>query len=186
MKGKKRIIKIVLRTALLGLIGLIAGLMIYSFNAKAVLNNQMPMPFGYGFSTVLSGSMEPDLMVGDLIVVKETDEFYVGQDVVYQQGNILIVHRIIYISEDGQEIITKGIAEGVSPDSPITPMDIKGEVVSVWSGGGKVVDFIRNPIFLVSVILIIVLIVTLSFKKENKKDDEDLEKIKAEIERLKK
>ena len=49
------------------LISLVLGGTAYSWNARRLAGNAMPMPFGVGLSVVLSGSMEPTLSVNDLI-----------------------------------------------------------------------------------------------------------------------
>ena len=57
-KSKKQII---LRSIILVVISLIIGLGVYSWNARNLTGNVMPMPFGVGVGVVLSGSMEPEL-----------------------------------------------------------------------------------------------------------------------------
>ena len=93
-------LKNILRIALLTLICTILGLRLYSWNASTLVGNTMPMPFGYGSAIVLSGSMEPALHVDDLIIVKQSDNYKVGDIVVFQNSRELIIHRIICIDED--------------------------------------------------------------------------------------
>ena len=70
VKKKKQLIK---RIILFIVISLISGFGIYSMNAKMLMNDQMPMPLGFGVGVVMSGSMEPELSVDDLIfVVKDS------------------------------------------------------------------------------------------------------------------
>ena len=90
------------RLLLLILCGVILGVNVYLANANSLVGNQLPMPFGYGAAVVLSGSMEPEFSKGDLIVVNETDTYEVNDIVVFQDGNSLVVHRIINI--DGETI----------------------------------------------------------------------------------
>ena len=56
-------------------------------NAKNLVGNNLPMPFGYGAAVVLSGSMEPAFSKGDLIIVKETDEYGLNDIVVFESEN---------------------------------------------------------------------------------------------------
>ena len=60
----------------------------------------MPMPFGFGISAVLSGSMEPEYSTDDLVIVRSTDVYQIGAVVVYQDGSTLIMHRIIAVDDD--------------------------------------------------------------------------------------
>ena len=126
MKKNKKKFPPVLRLILLVICGAVLGVNVYLANAKSLVGNQMPMPFGYGASVVLSGSMEPEFSKGDLIIVGEADSYQERDIVVFQDGASLVVHRIIEI--DGEKIITQGDANNV-PDEPIESSVIKGKVV---------------------------------------------------------
>ena len=65
--------KTVFRYIVFSFIGIVLGLFVYTQNAKGLLKDKMPMPFGYGMSVVLSGSMESRLSVDDLVIIKATD-----------------------------------------------------------------------------------------------------------------
>ena len=178
----KKKLKTVLRTALLILIAIMIGVSVYSFNASRVAGNAVPMPFGVGVAVVLSGSMEPDLSVGDLLLIAERDDYAVGDDVVYQDGHMAVVHRIIAF-EDGK-VITQGVANNV-PDDPIDPSVIKGEVVLSVPFVGYLVDLIKTPLGIIVLLGLAVWLLESSFRREKKKDMEKLEDIKEEIRRLK-
>ena len=69
MKNTKKFkIKSIVRLVLIAICGGILGLNLYSANANKLVGNQLPMPFGYGWAVVLSGSMEPAMQIGDLIM----------------------------------------------------------------------------------------------------------------------
>ena len=70
---------------LLVVLGAIIGINAYLANANNLVGNKLPLPFGYGAAVVLSGSMEPAFSKGDLIIVKETDEFDLN-DIVKEIG----------------------------------------------------------------------------------------------------
>lgn len=151
-------------------------------NASNLMKNDMPMPFGYGASVVLSGSMEPALSVDDLIIVKEVEDYVIGDMVVFQSQGSLIVHRIVLIEEEG--IVTKGDANNVTDDA-IELKDIKGKVILAIPGIGGIVDIIKSPVMTVIMIGLSLLFTELSFKDKKNEDDEKLEMIKEEIRRLK-
>ena len=172
-----------LRLVILVVCGTILGLNVYQANAKSLMGNRMPMPFGYGAAVVLSGSMEPELSVGDLILVKETDSVQVDDVVVYQDTYSLVVHRVVGVDED--MITTKGDANNVSDD----PMDIslvKGKVFLVIPGIGHLVNFLKTPIGTLFIIALAILLVEIPRRAEMKKDDEEREKLIEEINQLKK
>lgn len=172
----------VLRYIILSLLAAVIGFNIYSANASGLVGNKLPMPFGYGAAVVLSGSMEPELSINDLIIVKKTDDFQVDQVVVYQDGNSLVVHRILEIREN--EVITKGDANNTE-DEPIEKSRIKGKVIFMIPGVGNIVEFIKTPLGTILIILLAVAFMEIPRLKEKQKDLDEIEKIKEEIRKLK-
>ena len=67
---KKLLRSSVARYIILGLLAVVIGLNVFSLNATRLAGDAVPMPFGFGGSVVLSGSMEPALSVGDLLIVR--------------------------------------------------------------------------------------------------------------------
>ncbi len=177
-KSKKGII---LRSVIIALSGLLLGLNMFFVNANS-FTGTMPMPFGVGVSVVLSGSMEPELSVNDLIVVKKADSFEVGDVVVYRDKESFVVHRIKSI--DGETVVTRGDANGAD-DAPISVSDIAGKLSFSVPFFGVVIRFLRSPVGIIVIIALAVLLLELSFKKEKSKDDDELDAIKEEIRRLK-
>ena len=170
------------RHILLVICGLLLGINIYLVNANNLLGNKMPMPFGYGAAVVLSGSMEPTFSKDDLILVKKTDNIAIGDIVVYQSNNSLVVHRVVSIDDD--VVITKGDANNIE-DSSFDKSAIKGVVIGCIPGLGIIVNAIKTPAGTVVVLLCAFLLIELSFRKQKESDDKRIEEIKAEIRRLK-
>lgn len=164
----------------MAVIGIFFGVMLYMWNAKSVLGNALPMPFGYGFSVVLTGSMEPVLKPDDFLVIQDK-EYEIGDIIVYQEEKNLIVHRIIFM--DDETIITKGDANNI-PDAPVEKEQVKGVVVKTIHGLGKVVNFIQGPIgiILIAGCLFILLMPDKKKKANNKEIESEIEKLKLEIE----
>lgn len=181
-KNKKRIWKGIFRIVLLSICGMILGLNLYQLNANRLVGNQLPMPFGYGAAVVLSGSMEPEFSKGDLIFVKETLEYAENDIVVFQDGNTLVVHRIIEIDED--TITTKGDANNAA-DEPITQEVIKGEVIGCIPFVGEIVNLIKTPLGTLAVAAAAIALVEIPRRREKQKDDDERQKIIDEIKKLK-
>lgn len=181
-KKKKTVKKTVCRYIVFSFIGIVLGLFVYTQNAKGLVKDKMPMPFGYGMSVVLSGSMESRLSVDDLVIIKATDDYIVNDIVLYQDGNSLIIHRIIDI--DGDTVTTKGDANNVA-DEPINKSQIKGVLVCDIAGLGAVMNILKQPVSVVIILAAALLLTELSYCKGKDKDTEELDKIKAEIEKLK-
>lgn len=181
-KAKKINFKSILRVAVLVLCGGILGLNLYTANASRLVGNKLPMPFGYGWAVVLSGSMEPAISVGDLIVVSENRPYTVGDTVVYQDGSMLVVHRVTAV--DGDMVTTKGDANNTE-DLPISSSAVKGTVISVVPKVGTLVNFIKTPTGTIALVAAAVAMVELPYRREKQRDDEERQKIIDEINRLK-
>lgn len=181
-KKSKQTLLTLVRRLILALLGLILGVSLYLANARGLTRNQLPMPFGTGIAVVLSGSMEPTLRVDDLIIVRQAEHYSEGEIVVYQSAGELIVHRIL--SADGETFTTKGDANNTA-DAPITADAIRGTVVSRVPFAGKLVRILRTPLGILGILALAFALIELSFRKEKKDDDAQLEAIKEEIRRLK-
>ena len=168
----------VFRYAVLVILAILIGLNIFHFNASRLLGDALPMPFGFGMSTVLSGSMEPALSVGDLLIVKAHDSYQVGDIVVYQSGRTPVVHRIVEISDES--VTTCGDANNTN-DNPFHPKYIKGKVVMVIPWVGNILWAIKQPVFTILAVIAAVLLIELSFHKNKESKSDEQEKIKEEI-----
>lgn len=137
--------------------------------------------FGMHVYSVVSGSMEPNINVGSLIVVKETEfSSLEEQDVItYVLSNgVPCTHRIVSIDSQKQCVITKGDANDVE-DAPVYAGNIVGKVVVNIPLLGYVMYFVQNPPGMYIVIAIAALIVALTFipdifmQKNNKKQNDN-------------
>jgi len=180
-KKKKKKESVLWRRLIMAMLGVILGVNAYLANARGLGGNQLPMPFGIGVAVVLSGSMEPTLGINDVIFVRETDSYEVGDIVVYQSGQTLIVHRII--AKDGENLITQGDANNTA-DAPIERYAVKGEVIARIPAVGMAVNALKTPAGILIVLIAAFALTELSFRKEKDKDEKELEAIKAEIRRL--
>ncbi len=90
--------------------------------------------FGYRLFYVVTGSMEPTLPVGSMLIVGESDEYAIDDIITFYSNDTGIegqpnTHRIIDIEEkDGQiYYITQGDANNI-PDDPIPRSDVIGKM----------------------------------------------------------
>ena len=169
------------RYVILSLLAVIIGVNIFAMNAAKLTGNQVPMPFGYGASVVLSGSMEPALSVGDLLIVKEEEKYTVGDIVVYQSGDMPVVHRIVSIEDE--QVTTKGDANNVA-DEAVPIESIKGIVTKDIPFIGYIVWALKTPAALIIMLVLAVLLVEFSFRIGKKEDEMQKEKLKEEIRSL--
>ncbi len=171
-----------LHRLLLVVLGLILGLNAYLANARTIVGNCLPMPFGVGAAVVLSGSMEPTYAKGDLVIVRQADTAELSDVVVYQADNTLIMHRVV--AKYGSSLVTQGDANN-TPDEPIDAAQIKGVVVFSIPAIGTVLDLIKTPGGTVAVLALAFALMEFSFRREKEADAQDVQAIKDEIRRLK-
>lgn len=179
--GKKKMVLTALRIVLLAAVAVVIGVNVYLWNARSLMGNTMPMPFGYGCAVVLSGSMEPTLEIDDLIFVKKQDSFQPDDIVVFRDGASLTVHRLLSI--DSETAITKGDANNVA-DEPIAVEQIVGCVVGRLPKMGVVTRFLKTPAGVLLLLGGALLLTELSFRKDRQAGDEKVEQLKEEIRRL--
>lgn len=152
-------------------------LCILAFISTVVLHKDYVNIGGYTFFVVASGSMSGTVDVNDMVIVKITDDFQVGDIVTYQADGYFVTHRIISINKD--QIITKGDSNNTE-DDPIGRDKIIGKVVAIF-------PFMAIFEILGAIILISIIVVVFNFETIFRKFifRKDLSKLKTrEIDRL--
>ena len=178
---KKMLKSPIVRYLILVVLAAAIGINVFILNATRLTGNAVPMPFGYGASVVLSGSMEPALSVGDLLIVRVQDHYDVGDIVVYQSGKMPVVHRIMELNDE--TVVTRGDANNAN-DEPFPLAAIKGEVIAVVPRLGQALWALKSPIATVVLLAAAVLLVEWSFRSGKAEKEEEKEKLKAEIRAL--
>ena len=151
---------------------IVIGVVLIWFAVKVVFNVDNP------FYVVSSGSMIPVLNVGDILIVKDGNNFNslkVGDIIVFnrpQGGDRVIVHRILEISDRFGEkvIVTKGDAnDGIIPgtDFPIREKDYIGTVAYTVPKIGLVLKYLNPPVNYIIIAGIIGILIYTNIKKKN-------------------
>lgn len=182
MKKKNKILKIAVNAILIVLICAV----LYAVTFTAVVKIKDPqgvaMPFGFGASFVLSGSMEPEISTDDLVFVKRADELHVGDVVLYNTGGSNVLHRITKI--DGDIITTQGDANNTE-DKPFSKSAVLGVYIGKIPSGGKIIRFVTNPPFVMAVVFLLMTAAVIWMFVEDHRERKKLDSIKAEIESIK-
>jgi signal peptidase len=139
------------------------------------------------FYVVASGSMIPELLVYDVLVVQGHEPFEdieIGDIIVFNRPsdhNRVIVHRVVsIINDDPKTIRTQGDANPASipgTDFPITEEEYIGKVVHVLPQVGYVTQLLKPPVNYVIIVIIVGIMVIKQItkkKKENKNKISDL------------
>jgi len=106
----------------------------------------------------------------------------VGDVVVYQSGSVLVVHRIVELGPD--TVTTQGDANN-APDEPVRMETIKGKVIHTLSGAGSIARLLKTPGATITLMAGALLLSEMAYRKDKKKDEDELDRIKEEIRRLK-
>ena len=167
----KRIIEIIKDLLIIILVFILMNV-VYS---KFILKEYPTKLFGNALLIVTTGSMEPTIKSGELIIIREKEKYEIGDIVTYKDNEgFLITHRIV--KKDNKHIITKGDANNVN-DEKSTLEKIEGKVIYHSKILGKFVLYWLKP--LVFVYVVIILIITLlknSFKKEERSTKNESQK----------
>lgn len=101
--------------------------------AFSIASGEQPNVLGYELKTVLSGSMEPSIKTGSIIVVQQTNESHLFEkdDIITFQTEerVLVTHRII--GKDGSQYITKGDNNNGPDVNPVHEKNIVGQYVGI-------------------------------------------------------
>ena len=154
---------------------------VYSLVVKAVRNETLPMPLGFGVGVILSGSMEPTYHVNDLIFAVKAKNFKVGDIVVYQTGGTPVVHRVIEADDGSGTVITQGDANN-APDDPVVISRIKGKVLFAVPFVGAVMRFIKTVPGMIMILIVLFILLLLSIRTRGEEKTEESKKTEIEKE----
>ncbi|AST93525.1 signal peptidase I [Sutcliffiella cohnii] len=127
-----------------------------------------PSIFGFSFLIVLTGSMEPQISVGDLTIIKKIPfEKVLEEDVVtFRMNNsqTFVTHRVERIV-DNSALETKGDANNVIDDELVTEEQLVGKVMFIVPKAGYILNVIKNPYTIAVLISIGVAIIVTNFAR---------------------
>ena len=185
MSKAKRIFKIFTTVILIALIVLVA----FMFFTR--LTGNAPSLFGYHFFRVSSGSMEPELMIGDVILTKDTppEGIKKGDIITYksESGEMKgyeITHRVVTepsVTDGVYKYQTQGDAKGAPLDPVITYDQVVGKYICKIPLIDKLYSFFLTKFGLITIVAVIIVAfgyemisLFLSYRSFDKKADEYL------------
>lgn len=143
---------------------------------KSFINpNKIPDFFGFKNFIIVSQSMEPNIRVGDAVLVKQVDEkeLEINDIISFHDGTDINTHRISDITEkDGIKLYTtKGDNNKREDKNKITFKDIEGKYIFKISNFMLIAKILKSKITLC--ILLILLVFSLWFNHRiNKRKEE--------------
>ncbi len=163
-KDRFKVLRIIKNIILGTLIAFFTLVLITSMIAR--FTGSSPSLFGHSLYRVSSGSMRPELEVGDVILVRDCDGKQVEKDdivtYVAQSGEmkgLLITHRVVkapYQQGDEYYVVTKGDANDAE-DDPVNVSQIQGKMLFKIGILKYLFDFFVTPWGLIAIIALVLL-----------------------------
>ena len=151
-------------------------LAIYFKVQMLVLGRTYASFFGYTMFQVASGSMEPELYIDDVILVKKTGQYAVNDVITYESNQTIITHRILSIN--GNLLTVKGDANNTI-DDPINRDIVIGEVIKVFPNLKMWQNILSSPKILAAMFITLLLFdFAFSYKGGNAKKKTSVKKSK--------
>jgi signal peptidase len=127
--------------------------------ALLLIFSVLPITGNYKVMTVLSGSMDPNIKMGSVVVVKPVQDYKIGEVITfgpYSKTKAPTTHRIYDIRVvDGQPLyITKGDANDAPDPKEIQKKDVVGKVLLSVPYMGYAVDFAQKPLGFALIIIV--------------------------------
>ena len=157
--------------------------------------DKIPGIFGYKPFVVLSGSMQSQINVGDLVFVKEVDinSLKINDVIAFRdKQGFVTTHRIKEIVPQNNDICfkTKGDSNNVSDTDLACSASIEGKYVSKVAKLGNLILFIQQPfgfgVMILSILLVGVIIFIVKSKQINDEFEFENEEEKKAFEEFKK
>lgn len=133
--------------------------------SKLILKDNLIRVFGKSFVIVTTGSMEPEIKAGELVIISNMKE-YKKQDIITYEDDegFLITHRITNINEN--TFTAKGDANNIT-DEEILTNNIKGKVIYHSAILGFLVLYILKPLVFIYIILFVVINIYHNIRAKN-------------------
>jgi len=148
-----RIMKKLIKVVYYIFIGFIASIVVL------LIISVLPITGNCKFYVVQSGSMEPAIKMGSVVMVKPVDEYEIGDVISFGEMTKTkspTTHRIYDIKVQGGEpiYITKGDANNAPDTREIKKEDIVGKVLFSVPFVGYAVDFAKKPMGFALIIIV--------------------------------
>jgi len=160
-------LRFVAKNLLMGTLILVLVLNLFLILGQSFSRGKLQKLFGLAQVVVISGSMQPAIKVGDMIIIRQASKYVVGDVVTYRSGASLVTHRLIAL--EGSKLITQGDANN-TPDEPIALEQVEGKVVLRLPLLGRLSLLLKTPTGLALLALAGVGLILASVFSDIKKD----------------
>ena len=133
---------------------IIIFILLFTLYSKFILKEELIKLYNTAILVVLTGSMEPTIKSGEMIIIKEQTDYNVDDIVTYKEDrNFFVTHRIINKYENKYE--TKGDNNNLI-DETIDKDQIEGKVIYHSKVCGFFILYLLKPITIIVIIIFFV------------------------------
>ncbi|MDD5152494.1 MAG: signal peptidase I [Candidatus Pacebacteria bacterium] len=129
------------------------------FFASLLIVSVFPITGNIKVLSVLSGSMEPTIHTGSVVIIKPISDYKIGDVITFGKNTkteIPTTHRIAEMKAVSGEIVykTRGDANNSEDSKEVSQKEVLGKVYFSIPFLGYIVDFLKKPVGLMLVIVI--------------------------------
>ena len=134
----------------------------YGISLIQVTKGKQKLPTVLGFTgvTAISGSMEPEVSVGDYVIIKKPkkEDIQKGTIITFEQNNVLVTHRVEEVIDDGV-YSTKGDANNIVDSELVKFENIIGTSILVVPKFGNLLLWLRTIPGIITIFVCIALFI---------------------------
>lgn len=127
--------------------------------AQSVMRpGQTPSFLGIKTYVIISGSMEPNYNIGDIVIAQETNskDLKVGDVISFREGENVVTHRISREVNEGNNRVFKTQGDNNNTEDlwEVSSNAIEGKVIGKIPGVGKITLMLQDKVAILFVILV--------------------------------
>jgi len=168
----KRLLR-VLRGAVIALLTALVAVNVLLLFSRFVWRQDPPHILGLYPLVVTTGSMEPNLPAGAMVVARAQEDYQAGDVISFRQDGGVVTHRIV--EETAEGYVTAGDANNTPDSKPVPRQAVLGRVVLCLPWAGTLLLFLREPLGILALAAVGAALIFLPAKPE-KERYEDTEK----------
>ena len=154
----------------------IAILLILPVVVFTLVSSKTNIIYGIKSFVILTGSMEPNLPTGSVIYAKPVQNYSKGDIIAFKQADRTVTHRIVDV-KDTKTFVTKGDANTIADNDPVSSDKIIGKQVFFLPYVGRLIIFLKTPQgFFPLIIFPITVFIVLEFWNLKKEIEKQVEK----------
>ena len=163
-KNKSKKIKNIIEYTIIFLVIFVNG---YLITQSFFFPNKTPSILGKKAFVIVSGSMIPEIQIGDLVIINDTTDVTLNDIIAFRKDSTVIVHRIVKEMQVNGKLFyqTKGDNNNIEDPDLVDPSTIEGIMIGKIPFIGKILMWLYNNLIFVIIILVIILIIKIFFMK---------------------